>query len=132
MDINAYHKYEPNLDSMLTRVFLDKMKYQKALMQPYTINPIIDTGAQANIIGDKHLAGMGIDVCSLHHTRVTMDIKGKRSLSGNFLLHREIVYLVEGDIIFLSETELKDLEIIPKNFPQVGQFGGTIETGNST
>ena len=73
VDINVHSKHEARLECMLTSGFLDKMSYQHAPMQPYTISPITDTGAQANIIGAKHLAGMGIDVCSLHPTRVTMD-----------------------------------------------------------
>ena len=40
MDIDADHKHEPIMECILTSEFLDKMKYQEAPMQPYTIGRV--------------------------------------------------------------------------------------------
>ena len=45
-----------------------------------TVNPVVDTGAQATIMGDKHLEKMGLDISSLHPTKVTMDCSNDSKL----------------------------------------------------
>ena len=47
MDIDAYHKHNPMLECMLTDDFLDRTRFKNAQIPPYQINPISDTGAQA-------------------------------------------------------------------------------------
>jgi hypothetical protein len=41
-----------------------------------------------------------------------------------------MVYVVKGDTVLLSQTALIDLGVIPQTFPQIGQFGGNVETGD--
>ena len=45
-------------------------------------------------------------------------------LTGNNLIHRGMVYVIEGDIFLLSQTVLKDLGVIPTTFPRIGELGG--------
>jgi hypothetical protein len=40
------------------------------------------------------------------------------------------VYVIEGDIFLLSHTALKDLGVIPTNFPRIGEFGGIAQQGD--
>ena len=143
LDIAAYVEHDPVLDARLTEEFLNKLKSRGEPMPPHQVTATTDTGAQAIIMGHTHLEKMGLDMSSLHMSSVTMDcanstamnalgvfygyIRGKCRVTGNTLLHRGMVYVVEGDIVLLSETALKDLGVIPVNFPQIGQFGGTIE-----
>ena len=42
----------------------------------------------------------------------------------------EMVYVIEGDICLLSKTALKDLGVIPKTFPMIGEFGGEEQHGD--
>jgi hypothetical protein len=41
-----------------------------------------------------------------------------------------MVYVIEGDIFLLSHTALKDLGVIPTNFPRIGEFGGIAQQGD--
>ena len=41
-----------------------------------------------------------------------------------------MVYVIEGDIFILSQTALKDLAVIPKTFPRIGEFGGEEKHGD--
>ena len=41
-----------------------------------------------------------------------------------------MVYVIEGDIILLSQTALKDLGVITKTFPMIGEFGGEEQQGD--
>ena len=138
LDMEAYYNHQPRLECNLLNSFLDKMR--TAPMLPHKVMAITDTGAQATVMGDKHLHGIGFDRFSLHATTVTMDcpnnvkldafgvffgyIRAKCPNTGDTLLHRGMVYVVKGDIMLLSESALMDLGIIPRTFPQVGQFGG--------
>ena len=45
-------------------------------------------------------------------------------------MHRGIIYVIEGDIVLLSQAELKDLGVIPQSFPMIGEFGGVKQIGN--
>ena len=45
--MDAYQKH------VLTNVFLDKIRYHNAEMEPHKIKPISDTSDKANILGDK-------------------------------------------------------------------------------
>ena len=40
-------------------------------------------------------------------------IRGKSVMTGTTLVHRGMVYMIEGDIFLLSQTALKDLGVIP-------------------
>ena len=51
-------------------------------------------------------------------------IRGKSAVTGNTLGHRGKVYVIDGDIFRLSQTELKDLGVIPTTFPSIDEFGG--------
>jgi hypothetical protein len=51
-------------------------------------------------------------------------IRGRSVLTGNNLIHRGMVYVIEGDIFLLSQTVLKDLGVIPTTFPRIGELGG--------
>ena len=37
--------------------------------------------------------------------------------------------MIEGDIVLLSQAALKDLGVIPQNFPMIGEFGKQIGDG---
>ena len=45
-------------------------------------------------------------------------------------VHRVMVYVIMGDIVLLSQTALKDLGVIPKTFPTIGEFGGEEQQGD--
>ena len=45
-------------------------------------------------------------------------------MTGKSLVHRGMVYVIEGDIFLLSQTALKDLGVIPATFPGIDEFGG--------
>ena len=55
---------------------------------------------------------------------------GKSAVKGRTLVHRGMVYVIEGDIILLSQTALKDLGVITKTFPMIGEFGGEEQQGD--
>ena len=44
------------------------------------------------------------------------------------MVHRGMVYMIEGDVILLTQTALRDLGVIPREFPLIGQFGVIIQT----
>ena len=46
------------------------------------------------------------------------------------LVHRGVIFVIEGDIVLLSQTALRDLGVIPKTFPMIGEFGGVEQKGN--
>jgi hypothetical protein len=73
IDIDAYAKNDTVLECRLANTFLEKMRTSKEYIQPYATLYTAHSGAQANVIGDKHLEGMGMDISSMHPTRVTMD-----------------------------------------------------------
>ena len=41
-------------------------------------------------------------------------VRGKFVVTGKMLVHRGMVYVIEGDIVLLSQTALKDLDVITK------------------
>ena len=49
-------------------------------------------------------------------------IRVKSMMTGKTLVHRGMVYVIEGDIFLLSQTALKDLGVIPAMFPRIGEF----------
>ena len=48
------------------------------------------------------------------------------------LVHKGMVYVIEGDIVFLSQTALRNLGVIPKMFPMIGELGGVEQQGNGS
>ena len=57
-------------------------------------------------------------------------IRGKSAVTGKTLVNIGMVYVIKGDIILLSQTALKDLGVIPKTFPMIGEFGGEEQQGD--
>ena len=57
-------------------------------------------------------------------------IRGKSKMTGKTLVHRGMVYMIEGDIFLLAQTALKDLGVIPAMFPRIGEFGGLEQHGD--
>ena len=57
-------------------------------------------------------------------------IRGESVMTGKTLVHRGMVYVIEGDIFLLSQTALKDLGVIPAMFPRIGEFGGLEQHGD--
>ena len=57
-------------------------------------------------------------------------IRGKSVLKGNTLVHRGMVYVIEGDIFLLSQIALKDLGVIQAVLPRIGEFGGIEQQGD--
>ena len=43
-----------------------------------------------------------------------------------------MVYVIEGDIVLLSKTALRNLRVIPKIFPMIGEFGGVEQQGDGS
>ena len=50
--------------------------------------------------------------------------------TGKTLVHRGMVYVIEGDIFHLSQTALKYLGVILLTFPRIGEFGGEEQRGD--
>ena len=92
------------------------------------------------ILGHNHMKKLALNISCLHRTETVMDcindtatsgmgvffgcVRGKSAVKGKTVVHRGMVYVIEGDIILLSQTALKDLGVIPKTFPIIGKFGG--------
>ena len=51
-------------------------------------------------------------------------VRGKSAVTWKTLVHRGMVYVIEEDIVLLSQTALKDLGVILKTFIMIGEFGG--------
>jgi hypothetical protein len=43
-----------------------------------------------------------------------------------------MIYVIEGDIVLLSQAALKDLGVIPQNFPMIGGFSGVQQIGDGS
>ena len=113
---------------------------KSTMVSPYLTASTADTGAQVIILGHNHLDKVGLNISCLHRTETVMDcanatatgamgvffgcVRGKSAVTSKTLVHRGMVYVIEGDIILLSQTALKDLGVIPKTFPIIGKFGG--------
>ena len=52
------------------------------------------------------------------------------ALTGNTLVYRGKVYVIDGDIFRLSHTALTDLGVIPTTFPRIGEFEGIEQQGD--
>ena len=57
-------------------------------------------------------------------------VRGQSEVTGKMLVHRGMVYVIEGDIVLLSKAALKDLGLIPQSFPTIGEFGEVQQIGN--
>ena len=122
---------------MVAKEFVKKLTMTTTI-NPYLWAPTANTGAQVIILGHNHLGKKGLNILCLHRTTVVPDcanastsgamgvfygcIRGKSALTGNTLVHRGMVYVVEGDIFLLLQTVLKDLGVIPTTFPRIGEF----------
>jgi hypothetical protein len=99
---------------------------------------IADTGAQCFLLGSNHLRGLGLDVSSLLESEINLNcanstaagnlgiffakVRGSTMRLSEVVESRTMVYVIEGDITFVSKAVLKTLCCIPKTFPLVGQF----------
>ena len=101
-----------------------------------------------NIIhGHNHLdLEVGLNISCLHRTETVMPmtlqrapwgtgvffgcVRGKSAVTGKTRVHSWMVYVIEGDIFLLLQTALKDLGVIPKTFPLIGEFGGEEQEGD--
>ena len=124
---------------MMTKEFVKKLTTTPTI-NPYISAPTADTGAQVIILGQNHLTKIGLNISCLHRMAAVLDcanasatgamgvfygcIRGKSALSGNTLIQRGMVYVIEGDIFLLSQAALKHLGVIPNTFPRIGEFGG--------
>ena len=95
------------------------------------------------ILGHNHMKKLGLNISCLHRTETVMDCandsvtgatgvffgctRGKFAVTGKTLVHRGMVYVIEGDIILLSQTALG---VIPKTSPMIGEFGGEEQQGD--
>ena len=68
VDVDAYHTHQPRLQCKVFEKFLSGSS-----IMPSKVIAITDTGAQANVMGEKHLKDIGMDRFSLYPTTVTMD-----------------------------------------------------------
>ena len=44
-------------------------------------------------------------------------VRGKSAVTGKMLVHRGMIYVIEGDIVLLSQTALRDLGGDTKDIP---------------
>ena len=104
------------------------MNSKDSVLRLYIIASTADTGAQANILVLNHLNKFGISVRCLHRTHTVLDfakdtetevvcaflgcIRGECKATGKTMVHRGMVYVIEGDVILLSQTALGDLGVI--------------------
>ena len=49
-------------------------------------------------------------------------IRGKSAVTGRTMVHRGMVYMIEGDIILLLTNSSEDLGVISKTFPKIAEF----------
>ena len=115
-------------------------------INPYLSAPTADTGAQVIILGHSHSSKIGLNISCLPRTATVLDcanasatgamgvsygcIRGKSGMTGKTMVHRGMVYVIEGDIFLLAQTALKDLGVIPAMFPRIGEFGGIEKQGD--
>ena len=57
-------------------------------------------------------------------------VRGQSEVTGKILVHRGMIYVIEGDIVLLSQSALNDLGVIPQTFPTIGEFGGVEQIGD--
>ena len=73
------------------------------------------------------MAKMGLSTSCLHTTDTVMDcanstvtkaigvffgcVRGQSEVTGKMLVQREMVYVIEGDIVLLSQTALRNLGV---------------------
>ena len=139
LDIRSYKTHDPPLECKIALDYVQKCKDSK--LQPYVAASTADTGAQANILNK-----LGLNIGCLHRSATIMDcanssqpevigaflgcIRGSCEITGRTMVNRSMVYVIEGDIILLSQTALRDLGVISKEFPRIGQFKGTVQKGD--
>ena len=141
VDIRSYKSHSPPLECRLSR---NTFNSKKLVLRPYIVASTADTGAQANILGLNHLNKFGISVGCLHRTPTVLDcanatetdvvgvflgcIRGECKATGKTMVFRGMVYVIEGGVILLSQTALRDLGVIPREFPLTEQFEGILQT----
>ena len=132
MDIQAYKSHSPPLAVKLELEYV-KMLTKSTIITPLFTASTADTAAQVIILGHNHLAKMGLNISCLHRTETVMDcanstvtgamgvffgcVRGQSEVTGKMLVQREMVYVIEGDIVLLSQTALQNLGVIPKMLP---------------
>ena len=98
------------------------------------------------ILGHNHLESIRLKIPCLHKTSTVLDcanltvtgamgvfygcVRGKSATSGRTLVHRGMNYVIEGDIVLLSQAASKDLGVIPQTFPMIGEFTGVEQIGD--
>ena len=141
LDIQSYKSHSPPLECRLRQEF-----FQDSGSQLYTVTSTADTGAKTNILGLNHLNKIGLTVSCLHRTPTVLDcanatvsdvigvflgcIRGECKTTGKTMVHRGMIYVIEGDVVLLSQTALKDLGVIPREFSLIGQFDGITQTND--
>ena len=118
-------------------------EYVKLLLKSSDITPkfitsTADMGTQVIILGHNNSEKIGLNISCLHKT-ATGDmgvffgcVRGKSVASGKTLVHSGMIYVIEGDIVLLSQAALKDLGVIPQNFPTISKFGGVEQVGDGS
>ena len=100
--------------------------------------PTANTGAQVIILGHNHLSKVRTSFLAPHNSSPGLlerlsyramcafyrCVRVKSALTGNTLVLRGMVYMIEGDIFPLSHTALQDLGVLPTTFPRIGELGG--------
>ena len=61
VDMEAYFNHKPQLTCTLQPSFIEKFRKKGSPIMPYTVKAIADTGAQAIVMGDKHLTNSRTD-----------------------------------------------------------------------
>ena len=100
------------------------------------------------ILGHNNLEKIRLNILCLHKTLTVLDCasstatgamgvffgcaRGKSVTSRKTLVHRGMIYVIEGDIVLISKAALKDLGAIPRNFPMIGEFGGVEQIGDGS
>ena len=130
LDIRSYKTHDPPLECKIAFDYVRKCKDSK--LQPYVAASTADTGTLANILGLNHLNKLGLNIGCLHRSATIMDcanssqtevigaflgcIRGNCEITGRTMVHRGMVYVIEGDIITNSTERFgSDIEGIPKD-----------------
>ena len=123
--VNVHARYEK---------FLNGERSRKVNKNMANTDGLADTGAQICTGGSDLLSALEIDVSFLVLTGMSVSgiTNSKATILGALFLEissngrctRQLVYIVsEARSLILSEKALKDLGVIPQNFPCAGMFG---------
>ena len=99
-------------------------------------------GAQVNVVGEHHIAALGLTRKDLLRSQVSLDcanqtkakllgvflakITGVSVITGEGIIAHGMVYVIEGKSCLVSMVTLRDLGCVQEEFPEIGRFSWAV------